>query len=151
MTLGCSYQGYEFGAGYLDSTCIDGYLWDAESCDEPGGRLRDGGDIPCPRCNTAEMLREAVEEAKSGSCGVAMLTPWCAAVAWEAAVGRAFEENAKTTSEFLSTCQPFDIEDWPDREAVYEGRAPWDRTITVHIDPSTLTPAGRSALNKEQG
>ncbi len=48
---GCGYTGYEFGGGYLDSTCIDGYLWDLDSCDEPGGGLRSGGDIPCPQCN----------------------------------------------------------------------------------------------------
>lgn len=29
--LGCDYYGNEFGAHYLDSTCIDGYLWDMDS------------------------------------------------------------------------------------------------------------------------
>ena len=48
---GCDYQGFEFGAPYLDSICIDGFLWDADSCDEPGGDLHNGGDIPCPQCN----------------------------------------------------------------------------------------------------
>lgn len=48
---GCGYTGYEFGAGYPDSTCIDGYLWDLDSCDEPGGGLTVGGDIHCPSCN----------------------------------------------------------------------------------------------------
>ena len=48
---GCDYTGYDFGAPYPDSCCIDGYLWDLDSCDEPGGGLRSGGDIPCPRCN----------------------------------------------------------------------------------------------------
>lgn len=48
---GCGYSGYEFGGGYLDSTCIDGFLWDLDSCDEPGGGLTQGGDIPCPQCN----------------------------------------------------------------------------------------------------
>ena len=51
MTDGFDYQGYEFGANYLDSMCIDGYLWDADSCDKPGGPLTHGGDIPCPQCN----------------------------------------------------------------------------------------------------
>ena len=49
--MSCDYQGHEFGACYLDSVCIDGYLWDADSCDEPGGDLTNGGDIPCPQCN----------------------------------------------------------------------------------------------------
>lgn len=48
---GCGYTGYEFGGGYPDSTCIEGYLWDLDSCDEPGGGFTHGGDIPCPKCN----------------------------------------------------------------------------------------------------
>jgi hypothetical protein len=44
----CNYQGYEFGGGYLDSVCIDGYLWDADSGD--GDLLTFGGDLPCPSC-----------------------------------------------------------------------------------------------------
>ena len=31
--LGCNYQGYEFGASYPDSVCIEGRLWDADYCD----------------------------------------------------------------------------------------------------------------------
>jgi hypothetical protein len=50
----CDYQGIHFGATYEDATCIDGYLWDLDSCDEPGGGLRYGGDIPCPKCNAEE-------------------------------------------------------------------------------------------------
>lgn len=47
---GCGYTGHDFGAPYPDSTCIDGFLWDLDSCDEPGGGLTHGGDIPCPQC-----------------------------------------------------------------------------------------------------
>ena len=50
--LGCSFEGPSFGSNYPDGTCIDGYLWDLDSCDEPGGPLHNGGDIPCPFCNT---------------------------------------------------------------------------------------------------
>ena len=63
--LGCDYSGCDFGANYPDSCCIDGYLWDLDSCDEPGGPLSCGGDIPCPECNHEEWLeyrREEVEE-----------------------------------------------------------------------------------------
>jgi hypothetical protein len=54
--LGCNYQGHEFGATYPDSVCIDGYLWDADSGDatEDGWLYTHGGDIPCPKCNSAE-------------------------------------------------------------------------------------------------
>lgn len=40
-----------FGASYPDAVCIDGFLWDLDSCDEPGGPLYQGGDSPCPFCN----------------------------------------------------------------------------------------------------
>jgi len=51
----CDYSGREFGAAnYDDTCCIDGYLWDLDSCEEPGGPLYSGGDIPCPKCNDDE-------------------------------------------------------------------------------------------------
>lgn len=52
--MSCGYQGYEFGAHYLDSICCDGYLWDADSGD--GNYLDNGGDIPCPKCNKKAWL-----------------------------------------------------------------------------------------------
>lgn len=58
----CNYQGYEFGGVYLDSVCIDGYLWDEDSYDD--GYLTNGGDEPCPACNCREWAfwhREEVE------------------------------------------------------------------------------------------
>lgn len=56
--LGCNYEAPTFGAHYPDGTCIDGYMWDLDSCDEPGGGLRSGGDMPCPWCNTAEYIED---------------------------------------------------------------------------------------------
>ncbi|ATA53886.1 hypothetical protein CKY39_12155 [Variovorax boronicumulans] len=50
--LGCNYEAPTFGAHYPDGTCIDGFMWDLDSCDEPGGAMFSGGDIPCPFCNT---------------------------------------------------------------------------------------------------
>ncbi|WP_370601903.1 hypothetical protein [Pseudomonas nitroreducens] len=52
--LGCEYRGAHFGAVYPDAQCHEGYLWDEDSCDEPGGPLLKGGDIPCPKCNAKE-------------------------------------------------------------------------------------------------
>ena len=48
----CDYQGYEFGASYPDSVCIDGFLWDADSGDAcgEGWCYTNGGEIPCPQC-----------------------------------------------------------------------------------------------------
>ena len=61
---GCDYQGHEFGAHYLDSVCIEGYLWDADSgeADGDGWRYDHGGDLPCPHCNHAVWLAGAAEE-----------------------------------------------------------------------------------------
>lgn len=61
----CGYTGFEFGAPYPDSTCINGYLWDMDS----GGRddngdvyLDSGGDIPCPQCNLKAYVRYMADE-----------------------------------------------------------------------------------------
>jgi hypothetical protein len=71
--LGCDYQGHEFGASYLDSVCIDGFLWDADSCDAPGDKtLHRGGEIPCPECNHEAWLEYHKEEALNDG-GVAFL------------------------------------------------------------------------------
>lgn len=43
-----------FGACYPDARCIDGYLWDLDSFEDGG--LTQGGDIPCPFCNTEEFI-----------------------------------------------------------------------------------------------
>lgn len=61
----CDYEGYEFGGGYLDATCIDGYLWDMDSTDDEG-MLSSGGDIPCPKCNSKAFLDYAKEDVECG-------------------------------------------------------------------------------------
>ena len=48
---GCEYQGYEFGAMYLDSVCVKGRLYDADNCDDKGNLYRPTVDIPCPICH----------------------------------------------------------------------------------------------------
>ena len=50
----CDYQGYEFGAGlYPDSVCIDGFLYDADDCDDKGNIYlhKNEEKKPCPKCN----------------------------------------------------------------------------------------------------
>ncbi|WP_353191372.1 hypothetical protein [Pandoraea pnomenusa] len=59
--MSCGYEGPHFGAHYPDATCIDGYLWDLDSCDEPGGGLYVGGDDACPCCNTREYVETLVD------------------------------------------------------------------------------------------
>src|SRR5574343_875033 len=131
----CDYCGHEFGANYLDSVCIDGYLWDADSCAADG--FTHGGEWACPRCNTRQMLMDARAEAADGGCGVSMFTPWCTAVQWECAVRKALAENTEEARRTLAEMQPFETDDWPDRRAVYEGRASWCDTISVRIDPAS--------------
>lgn len=49
----CNYQGHEFGAQYPDSVCVDGWLFDADYCDDAGNLYGSGDDHPCPQCNRA--------------------------------------------------------------------------------------------------
>lgn len=52
--MSCGYEGYEFGAGYLDSACIDGYLWDQDKGNS--GQLTGGPEMPCPQCNGSKYV-----------------------------------------------------------------------------------------------
>lgn len=65
--MSCGYEGPHFGAHYPDATCIDGYLWDLDSCDQPGGGLSVGGDRACPCCNTREYVAECDDVHLSGN------------------------------------------------------------------------------------
>lgn len=58
--LSCNYQGCHFGAWYEDASCEGGYLWDLDSSevDESGNvYFHNGGNIPCPQCNTKEYVK----------------------------------------------------------------------------------------------
>lgn len=57
IEMSCDYMGKDFGAWYIDSECVDGYLRD---CDKDG----EVSDIPCPKCNHAEWLEYSREEIK---------------------------------------------------------------------------------------
>lgn len=136
----CGYTGHEFGASYPDSVCIDGYLWDADSGDEDG--LSHGGEWACPRCNTRVMLENARDEAIDGGAGVYQFAPYCAAILWEGAVRKAMAENRAEAEATLALMEPFDTDDWPDRQAVYEHRAAWHETVTVRVDPRAALKGG---------
>ena len=49
-----------FGATYPDATCVDGYLWDLDSCDERG-LVSTGDNPPCPFCNTEAFIEHIVD------------------------------------------------------------------------------------------
>jgi hypothetical protein len=88
--LGCRYQGFEFGAGYVDSVCIKGQLFDADNCDDKGNLYEPMDYIPCPICRpgqyrkhyTASLLndiksrRNADGSFKPGALETLMSTPW---------------------------------------------------------------------------
>ena len=60
--MSCGHQGIYFGE---DGICIDGHMWDLDSCDKAGGPLSSGGDIPCPECNHDEWLKNCCENSES--------------------------------------------------------------------------------------
>ena len=47
-----------FGANYPDATCIDGYLYDLDNCDENGNLYEPSEKIPCPFCNKEEYFEK---------------------------------------------------------------------------------------------
>lgn len=53
----CTYQGYEFGASYPDSVCVDGRLLDADDCDANGDLYDREEDVPCPMCRREDAIR----------------------------------------------------------------------------------------------
>lgn len=53
----CNYQGYEFGAAYPDSVCIDGRLFDADDCDNNGNLYDREDDVPCPMCRREDAIK----------------------------------------------------------------------------------------------
>jgi len=54
--VSCGYQGYEFGASYPDSICMDGQLFDADHCDSNGDLYAPAEYIPCPVCHKKEAI-----------------------------------------------------------------------------------------------
>lgn len=53
----CEYQGYEFGAQYPDSVCVEGQLFDADSCDDEGNLYEPAEYVPCPMCHREEAIK----------------------------------------------------------------------------------------------
>lgn len=68
--MSCGYEGPHFGGGYNDGRCVDGYLWDLDSCESgeegEGMFFASGGDIPCPNCNLDEFVDYHAEDVWCG-------------------------------------------------------------------------------------
>ncbi len=67
----CNYQGYEFGASYPDSVCIDGRLFDADNCDGKGNFYEPTEEIPCPICKRAKAVKWWTERMGMGNMSYA--------------------------------------------------------------------------------
>ena len=63
----CNYQGYEFGAPYPDSVCIDGRLFDADYCDAAGNLYDRDDDVPCPICRREDAIKWHASTFNSGT------------------------------------------------------------------------------------
>jgi len=103
--MSCDYQGHEFGAPYPDSVCIEGYLWDADSGeaspDGEGWLYSHGGDLPCPKCNTAAYLEGAKETAEAVVEAETNGASYSGEDVWKRAVERARRENPRAAEEAL--------------------------------------------------
>lgn len=62
----CDYQGYEFGANYPDSVCVEGRLHDADHCDDKGRLYEPDEDVPCPMCRPSEAVTWWVQRLGTG-------------------------------------------------------------------------------------
>ena len=100
-----------FGASYEDGLCIEGYMWDADSGDGDGF-LYTGGEIPCPKCNTAAYLEEQAERAADDIPNPGTTSP---AEFWEGTIRICLDLNPGITAQTLRGLAPFDLLDWPDR------------------------------------
>lgn len=70
LPAGCGYMGYDFGAGYIDSECFGGQLYDLDNCDEPGTLNEPHDYYPCPQCRHEEWLEGLLEQCEEEG--------WCA-------------------------------------------------------------------------
>ena len=108
---GCGFSAPMFGAPYPDALCVDGTLWDLDSDD--GAGLTKGGEIPCPRCATADWLADLRATAE-GEIPQPQdrLTP---AEVWERAVLTALDLAPSAAREALRAMEPFELLDRPGR------------------------------------
>ena len=95
-----------------------------------------GGETPCPKCNTEKYLLGALDDAKEDVAGSSMGIPWCAATVWEGSIRTAIDANPETANDVVSDIQPFTVCDWPDRDAVFSGKARWQDTIEIVWQPN---------------
>lgn len=116
----CGHTGKYFGASYVDGVCIDGFLWDLDSGDGDG--LTNGGDRPCPACNTAVYLDSAKDDAESTSWGSDMFSLYSGAMIIEGALKHAEKIAPRAVAEWKRKNPRIKTFDWPDRDGVLARR-----------------------------
>lgn len=107
VATGCGYEAPFFGAHYPDGICIDGLMWDLDSCDEPGGGLSSGGDVPCPACNTEQYLRRAKEDGESTVSWSDGFSHGTGEDIWKGSCARALEANPDGAQVIIDALGPF--------------------------------------------
>ncbi|WP_017519978.1 hypothetical protein ACQCLI_32085 (plasmid) [Pseudomonas nitroreducens] len=148
--LGCEYRGTHFGAVYPDAQCHEGYLWDEDSCDEPGGPLLKGGDIPCPKCNAKEYAQYQRECGEEQPCDDADRNIAMARTLFEEMALIADEEQCiRMLASALTEAQADATRDEarariPDLEAIAHAGRP--QKLTVRIKHPDNEPTGCSSL-----
>lgn len=135
--MGCGYTGKHFGAAYEDGVCVKGFIWDADS-DDGDGTLTWGGDSPCPACNTTMWLNDAKQEAEDTDYGTTMVGAYSGAMILEGALATAWKANPEATSVWLAANPTATVNDWPDRQAVFNGLASHRETVVRHVPTSAL-------------
>jgi hypothetical protein len=128
----CEFTCSMFGAAYEDGTCIEGYMWDLDSCD--GDRmLTSGGEIPCPKCNTAAYLQDQAERASDDCPNPGTPSP---AQFWEGTIRICLDLNPEVTQQTLRAMKPFEMADWPGRIDTPERHDPdWPDDIILRQWP----------------
>lgn len=113
----CDYEGYHFGANYPDGGCADGYLYDLDG-DGPSSN----DTQPCPKCNTAEYLRDwkqdCQEELESRG--------FSAAEIWGHVIKKVLALNPEATLKTLVELGPFTLADWATKHPANTPRDPDD-------------------------
>ena len=125
----CDYTGKDFGAHYDDAACHNGYLWDLDGDGWPEGDY----SRPCPKCNTAEFLNDAKDDAESTSHGTIMTSLYCGAMIIEGALKKAKHENPADAAKWCAKNPTITTWDWPNRKAVLERRAALVYPVEVTI------------------
>lgn len=130
----CDYTGHDFGAHYPDAACHEGYLWDLDG----DGWIEGDYSHPCPKCNTAEYLDGAREDAESTEQGGGMTRIYSGAMIIEGAIKKARKVAPDEVAKWVKTNPTVNTFDWPNREATLRGMASTDPCLPKTLQTATI-------------